>query len=235
MNHIISISGGLGSAVAADRVIERYGRDSTTLWFADTLWEDADLYRFLDDCMARWGGELVRHCDGRTPMDVWRERQLIPMSGFMPCGDVLKIDPFTAFVSRFFWKPVTVHLGLAWGETSRLDAPRRRYHALSGVQVDFPLLWSDPVDLRAEVENWGVRVSRLYDIGFPHNNCGGRCPKGGHSGFRLLRQHFPKRFQEMVEFEQWSRAQGDTRANRAFLRDRRNGECKPLLLTELTS
>ena len=43
MQHIVSLSGGSASAVAADRVIERYGSDSVTLWFADTLWEDEDL------------------------------------------------------------------------------------------------------------------------------------------------------------------------------------------------
>ena len=54
MKHIVSISGGSASAVAADRVIERYGSDSTTLWFADTLYEDEDLYRFLIDLENRW-------------------------------------------------------------------------------------------------------------------------------------------------------------------------------------
>tara|TARA_R110000824_G_scaffold82277_6_gene206293 strand:- start:505 stop:657 length:153 start_codon:yes stop_codon:yes gene_type:complete len=47
MNHIVSLSGGISSAVAANRVIERYDKDKVTLWFADTLWEDQDLYRFL--------------------------------------------------------------------------------------------------------------------------------------------------------------------------------------------
>ena len=36
MKHIVSISGGSASAVAAERVIERYGSENVTLWFADT-------------------------------------------------------------------------------------------------------------------------------------------------------------------------------------------------------
>ena len=47
MKHIVSLSGGSASAVAADRVLKEYGSENVTLWFADTLWEDDDLYRFL--------------------------------------------------------------------------------------------------------------------------------------------------------------------------------------------
>ena len=47
MNHIASLSGGTSSAVAANRVIERYDKDKITFWFTITFWEDQDLYRFL--------------------------------------------------------------------------------------------------------------------------------------------------------------------------------------------
>jgi len=154
MKHIVSFSGGVPSAVALDRVIERYGRDEVTIWFGDTSWEDDDLYRFVDDCMARWGGELVHHRDGRTPPQVWAERQLIPMMGCMPCNYELKIKPCVAFVSRFFLKPVTIHLGMEWSELDRLDGVRSTY-LLPGVQVDFPLLWSEPTDYQAIVKGWG--------------------------------------------------------------------------------
>ena len=55
MKHIVSLSGGTASAVAADRVLKRYGAEDTTLWFADTSWEDEDLYRFLIDLEEYWG------------------------------------------------------------------------------------------------------------------------------------------------------------------------------------
>src|SRR5690348_12113868 len=44
--HVVMFSGGVGSFAAADRVVRQHGRD-VTLLFADTLIEDADLYRFL--------------------------------------------------------------------------------------------------------------------------------------------------------------------------------------------
>ena len=90
MKHIVSISGGSASAVAADRVIKRYGSENVTLWFADTLWEDEDLYRFLDDLESRWEKKIVRFTDGRTPLQVAEDRKLIPNSWAAPCSHLLK-------------------------------------------------------------------------------------------------------------------------------------------------
>ena len=91
MKYIMSLSGGVASAVAAERAIKRYGRENVTLWFADTKWEDEDLYRFLDDLMKRWGGELITYTDGRTPLQVSIDAKIIPNSFLAPCTFTLKI------------------------------------------------------------------------------------------------------------------------------------------------
>jgi hypothetical protein len=51
VRHVVMFSGGVGSFAAADRVVREHGRD-VTLLFADTLIEDADLYRFLVEAAA---------------------------------------------------------------------------------------------------------------------------------------------------------------------------------------
>ena len=94
MKHIVSISGGSASAVCADRVINRFGLDSVTLWFADTLFEDADAYRFLEDLETRWGTEIIRHTDGRNPLQVAEDRKIIPNNWVAPCSYELKQRPF---------------------------------------------------------------------------------------------------------------------------------------------
>ena len=68
-------------------------------------------------------------------------------------------------------------------------------------------------------------------MGFPHNNCGGFCIKGGHSSFALLLKQMPDRyaFHEQKEREFRER----TGKNVSILRDRSNGETKPLTLQEL--
>lgn len=70
---IVSLSGGLGSAIAAERAIQKHGRENVLLWFADVKDENEDLYRFLHDLMKRWGGRLFWYTDGRRPADVWTE------------------------------------------------------------------------------------------------------------------------------------------------------------------
>lgn len=52
MKHICSFSGGLGSWMAARRVVAEYGVEDTYLLFTDTLIEDSDLYRFLIEAAA---------------------------------------------------------------------------------------------------------------------------------------------------------------------------------------
>ncbi len=233
MRHIVSLSGGVSSAVAADRVINRYGRDAVTLWFADTSWEDADLYRFVDDCMQRWGGDLVRYVDGRNPLQVAEDVSIIPNQKIAPCTRTLKIEPFRDYLATVE-KPCTVHLGLNWDEQHRMERPRRNYEEVDGVTVDFPLLW-EPYswDTQEDVRSWGIAVPRLYDMGFPHNNCGGRCVKQGINEWNRLREEFPDRFVGVRDWEQAQRAKGGALANYAIARDQSGGMVRPLTLLDI--
>jgi hypothetical protein len=170
MRYLVSLSGGVGSAVAADRVIDRYGRKSVMLWFADTLWESADTYRFIDDCMQRWGGRLYRYADGRNPLQVAEARRIIPNSMIAPCTFELKIKPFRDLLWRLP-KPITVVYGLDWSEPQRISQ-RQHYHRkngkprapvgtarlIHGVYEEYSLLWR-PLEYRPYAEvvaSWGI-------------------------------------------------------------------------------
>jgi hypothetical protein len=59
MQHIVSLSGGTASAVAADRVLTRYGPENTTLWFADTSWEDEDLAFDHTEDILKWVSDMA--------------------------------------------------------------------------------------------------------------------------------------------------------------------------------
>lgn len=234
MNYIVSLSGGVASAVAADRAITRYGREQVTLWIADTNWEDEDLWRFVYACLDRWGGGLVVYRDGRTPLQVAEDRQIIPNQKIAPCSMELKIKPFVAFLSEQP-KPLTVLLGLDWKEQHRMAAPKRNYEALDGVTVDYPLLWQ-PLEFRPYqdvVREWGIAPPRLYALGAPHNNCGLRCVKQGVREWQRLALNFPERFAEVRDWEQAQRAKGGARATYAIARDQTGGEVKPLTLAEI--
>jgi hypothetical protein len=74
---IVMYSGGIGSWAAGMRVVERYGRDHTTLLFCDTMQEDEDLYRFLYEGAAIIGVPVTRIADGRTPWEVFRDERYL--------------------------------------------------------------------------------------------------------------------------------------------------------------
>ena len=156
MQHIVSLSGGTASAVAADRVLTRYGPENTTLWFADTSWEDEDLYRFLEDLEAYWKVTIVRYKDGRTPLEVAEQASIIPNNNIAPCSFKLKVEPFRKFIEQLP-KPITVHLGMDFTEQHRMISPKAKYEEIEGITVDFPLMWEPvamPPQRFEEVANW---------------------------------------------------------------------------------
>jgi len=236
MHHIVSLSGGSASAVAANRVIERYESENVTLWFADTLWEDPDLYRFLDDLEKKWDKKIVRFTDGRNPLEVAEDKKLIPNSFAAPCSHVLKQIPFRDFLKKHN-KPVTVHLGLDFTEEHRHAKPKEIYESIEGVSVDFPLMWKPLpyMGYTKTIEEWGIEIPRLYKMGFPHNNCGGRCVRQGASEWIRLLKHFPEKFNEVRDWEKANQTPDTPRENRTILKQSIDGKPTPLSLTDLES
>ena len=117
----------------------------------------------------------------------------------------------------------------------RAERPKVEYEKVPGVTVDLPLLW-EPVAKpphRHTVAEWGIETPRLYKLGFPHNNCGGRCVRQGIKEWMRLKHTFPARFSEVAEWEQAQRAKGGARANYAITQDRRGGESTPMPLQDI--
>ena len=234
MKRLVSVSGGMQSAVCAQRVIDRYGADGLTLFFADTLAEDADLYRFLDDLERRWGVPIHRHTEGRTPLQVAEDEHIIPNQKIAPCTHRLKIEPFLAHL-KAHPKPVTVYLGMAWWERHRMDTPRKRYEAVEGVTVDYPSLWK-PVDYTPPAERiraWGIEPPRQYAEGYQHGNCAGACVKQGKGDWLRLLRWKPDLYRTYEQWEAGMRAKGPPFDGYAFCRDERGGTVRPVTLQEL--
>jgi hypothetical protein len=81
MTYVVSLSGGVGSAVAAERALQRYGTRAK-LWFSDVRHEDEDLYRFMTDTARRWwqiyGARLSIHRNTRNPLVVAEHTRVLP-------------------------------------------------------------------------------------------------------------------------------------------------------------
>ena len=72
MTYVVSLSGGTGSAMAAELALQRYGQQ-VRLWFSDVRHEDEDLYRFMQESTRRWwqlyGTRLSIHRNTRNPLE----------------------------------------------------------------------------------------------------------------------------------------------------------------------
>lgn len=202
-------SGGLGSWGAAKRVAAAIAPERPILFFTDTLIEDEDLYRFLDEAAANVGGELVRIAEGRTPWQVFRDERMLGNSRIDPCSKILKRRLADRWL-RANCNPADtlIYVGIDWSESHRYERLRDR-RAEEGWTYRAPLC-DAPYLTRSDVIAWarreGLTPPRLYALGFSHNNCGGFCVKAGQGHFARLLRTMPERYAEHEAKEEEFRA-----------------------------
>lgn len=228
MKHLVMFSGGIGSWATAKRVSTSHGTKDMVLLFADTMIEDEDLYRFLDEAASNVGVPLTTIKDGRTPWAVMRDVRIIGNSRIDPCSKILKRKLLDKWRDEHCEPDdTTVYIGIDWSEEHRLNTVRSRTQPW---RYEAPLCEPPYISklqmldlLRAE----GIRPPRLYELGFAHNNCGGACIKAGQAQWALLWRTFPDRY---LQIEQWEEEMRASVGDHSILRDRRGGESKPLTL-----
>ena len=231
MQHVVMFSGGVGSWAAAKRVAEKHGTDNLILLFADTLIEDEDLYRFLDDAAANVGGQLVKVAEGRDPWQVFFDVKFLGNSRVDPCSRILKRQFLRKWLEQNCDPTNTiVYLGIDWTEEHRYERAKSYWSPWNCLAplCDPPYLTKEEIMQWAEAE--GLRLPRLYYMGFPHNNCGGFCIKAGQAHFKLLLEKMPERYAYHEQREQELRKY--LGKDVAILRDRRGGKSRPLTLRE---
>lgn len=225
-DHVVMLSGGAASYCAAKRVLAAQPRDRVTLLFCDTKQEDADLYRFLDDCERRLNHPVTRIAEGRTVWEVFHDEGMIGNTRADLCSRILKRDLAYKWVKENCVDPV-LYFGFDFTEPQRLDGVRR---AKPWARCEAPLademIWKHQI--LAEVEADGLKLSRAYPQGYQHDNCGGACIKMGHAGWARTLELRPEVYAHWEAEERKFRE--NTGKDVAILRDRRGGETKPLTL-----
>ena len=262
VNHIVWFSGGKGSWAAGRRVVKEHGVEGVHLAFADTKMEDDDLYRFLMEAaenllgklyeasmegtwgkgrhfVSKGGGYLHILEEGRDVWQVFFDRRYLGNSRIDPCSEALKRNLLRDWLETHFmpWE-TRVYLGIDWTEEHRFTKAKARWE---GWDVRAPLC-EEPYVLPdkhfADLQEAGIAPPRLYELGFPHNNCGGFCVKAGISHFIHLRETMPERYdfhagkeQELREFLDKDVAILKDRTQEAMAEN--DGKPVPLTLHEL--
>jgi len=226
---VVMFSGGAGSWGAAKRTVERYDPENTTLLFADTLIEDEDLYRYLEEAASNVGAELVKTAEGRDPWQVFFDKRFLGNTRVDLCSRILKRELMRGWLEDHRDPANTVVvLGFGWEEPERFERAQRYWGEW---RVEAPMI-DKPRLARGEMFAWlraeGIRPPRLYEHGFTHNNCGGFCVKAGQAQFELLLREMPERYAYHERREQEFR--DFIGKDVAILRDRRGGTTKPLTL-----
>lgn len=231
IKNLILFSSGISSWAAAKRKANQEGTEGMILLFADTLIEDEDNYRFLDEAAKNIGAPLVKISDGRDPWEVFQDRRMIGNSKVDPCSAHLKrklLDRWRG--EHCSLEKTTMTLGISWDESHRFDRVKKICHPwkYSAPLCEKP--WLSKADTLKWAREEELEPPRMYRMGFAHANCGGFCVKAGHATFKLLLENFPERYREHEEKELALMADLDN--GYSILRDRRGGVTKAMTMRE---
>lgn len=232
LKHIVFYSGGIGSWMTAKRVIAQHGKENVILLFTDTLIEDEDLYRFINETVKEMDVQYEYIADGRTPWEVFKDVKYLGNSRLAQCSHVLKQKPADKWIKANY-KPdeCLLYLGIDWSEAHRVKSPTKNWLPYT---VLFPMCeepYLTKQDMLDELQRLGIEIPKLYKLGFSHNNCGGGCVRAGQGHFVNLLKQLPFVYQEWEVNEQQMRDFLDKDVS--MLRRTKKGERTNLTLKKL--
>lgn len=216
-NRIIFFSGGKSSFSVADYVKQHYPDDNIVLYFNDTKWEDEDLYRFIKEASDKLKLPLLTHSLGVNPIQLMHKQKVVYNSRIGNCSKILKMKVAADFIKKGKKPPIEewrnkqylkdenltnepiIYFGIGWDESHREGAIRKNWAPL---QVEMPLI-DEIIDNNEILKKYSIKQPRLYDLGFAHNNCKGRCVKAGQGHFKNLKEKLPETFNELMKNEHY--------------------------------
>jgi hypothetical protein len=90
-----------------------------------------------------------------------------------------------------------LYFGIGFEEMHRQGPIQKNWQPF---KVEMPLI-DHMIDNDAVLKKYGIRQPVLYDLGFAHNNCNGRCVKAGQGHYKNLKQKMPDVFRKIMEQE----------------------------------
>lgn len=255
--HIVSFSGGLGSAEALKQTVDQYGKENVIALFADVkgsglthTWsmptidnllherfggESHDLYRFIWQLSNFLDVPVQRLEDGRTIFRVFADVKAFRLwaGGVFvhKCSEQLKRTMIKQWILASGLKPhkYDMVLGFGWDEAHRLKSAQGYWRRELGwdIEVTAPMS-ADNCDTTRWVTAAGIEVSKSYSDLFEHDNCNGGCIAAGQAHFANL---YKKR-RDVYLYWAYMEASIQRVIGRdvTILKDERGGITKPLSL-----
>lgn len=207
---VCQFSCGAASAVATKLALAQYG-DDCVIVNAFVKQEHEDNRRFLLDC-EQWFGRIITQLRdekyGADIIEVFTRERFIKGHRGAPCTRLLKRKLLDA------WRQPddVIVFGFTAEEADRFEDWQQ---ANPDQQALAPLITAGlgKEDCKAMVLRAGIRLPRMYELGYDNANCKG-CVKGGEGYWRAIREDFP------AEFDAMCRVQDDLGAGSYFLRYR---------------
>lgn len=183
------------SAGAASAVACLIGKPDV-ICYCETGSEDEDNARFIEDCEKAfdWNVVRLRSDEFSDTWEVWETRKYISGIKGAPCTGFMKVAPRVAFQ-----RPDDIHIfGYTVEERKRIKTFQEMFFDMT---MEFPLVDADLTksSCLSMVEQLGVKLPRVYAMGYEHANCI-PCPKATSPAYwALVRKTHPEQFHRMVE------------------------------------
>jgi len=196
-------SGGITSAVTCKLCVDLYGFDNVRFVFIDTKNEDEDTYRFKLDC-EKWYNKEIETITGigdkyNSIEEVWIKNKSLNVASGAVCSSELKRRV------REKWQKDNEYTHQAFGfELDEVKRAKSMTMNNPNVKAIYPLLMyglqkKDCIDI---VEQAGIEIPKMYQLGFKNNNCFNTgCVQGGIGYWQKMQRDFPLKFDKMAEME----------------------------------
>lgn len=200
MNIACWFSCGAASAVAAKLTLERFSKEHTVYVVNSPVdEEDEDNRRFLKDCQAWLGVEIiyaVKESVGHTSaVKVWEKERFMSSPYGAPCTKILKKEARYEFQIR---AKIDKHV---LGFTSDEQDRHNRFINTETDQV-IPVLIEAGItkkDCFRILKDAGISLPAIYSKGFPNANCIGCVKSSSPRYWNLVRKEYPDVFYARAE------------------------------------
>lgn len=215
--HVAMFSGGASSSYVSYYIVQKYGKENCILFFTDTLWEDIDNYRFMEEIAEYIGLDITYRTDGRTPEEVFYDVRFLGNSRMAKCSEELKVRQTLIFLEELRdvhnLEPI-LYFGIGPHEQHRAVNLQNFYehNPIEPIATRFPMIetFTEDLDTKKIIrDEWKIALPRMYGFGFSHANCAGRCVRGGLGHYALLYKVWPDQYAEQEAMEERFREKFD--------------------------